>query len=368
MVWLDRGGSYVGLFEAPFLRCHLPMRRATGPRVASQGELLFEAASHSAAARAALINLSRGGLCARGALPSRLAETGPARDSVQRVALGLCDGRPPLSVSAQLAWVQAGQRLGEDAWSFGLRFVDLSEDDCARLDAVVDSAGPPKASAGDALRVRLDNGTVLRTTIDQLDERGALLGAELPWLRLDADLGVELDGEWQGARASFIGLELTGEGVARLRLGLSFTGEPRAREITLPYFTTGALRGQPAISAHAVEKKRAEQPATEPEAEAAVRPDASPSTELRASWRRPRVIAAAAAAVGALAIIVAVSLHHHASPVAGGPSPSAMPAAAIATPTVASTAPAATAAAPAKAEASKPNKAPRSRIRRKRAR
>jgi hypothetical protein len=193
-----------------------------------------------------------------------------------------------------------------------------------------------------------------------------LLGAELPWLRLDADLGVELDGEWQGARASFIGLELTGEGVARLRLGLSFTGEPRGREITLPYFTTGALRGQPAIGAHAVEKKQAEQPATEPEAEAAVRPDASP--ELRASWRRPRVIAAAAAALGALAIIVAVSLDHHASPVAGGPTPSAMPAAAIATPTVASTAPAATAAAPSKAEASKPNKAPRSRIRRKRSR
>ncbi len=200
--------------------------------------------NYGAAARAALVNLSSGGLCARGALPARLAEGGPARDTVQRVALGLCDGRPPMSVGARLAWVRAG----DEAWSFGLRFVDIDDGDRQRLDAVVEAASVSSFSGSNALRLRLEDGTILRASVDQLDDGGALVGAELPWLKMDSDLGVEIDGQWRSSRTNFIDLEVTPAGVARLRVGLSFqpTSSPRAerREITLPYFSTLEARAE----------------------------------------------------------------------------------------------------------------------------
>jgi hypothetical protein len=212
------------------------MRRSPQPRVRSSGEVLFDAQ------RAQLLNLSRGGLCARGELPQRLGDSVEQRPEV-RVALGLLDGRPPILAQAKLAWVRRG-RDGENAPTIGMSFVDVSGDDQQRLDAAIAarvSDTPEPAMAEEPrgeLRLRLADGATLRLSADSIDDRGLLVGAELPWLRVGARFEAEIDGVWRAARSSWVGLDVAPSGAARLRMRLELVTEEK-REITRPYFFTG---------------------------------------------------------------------------------------------------------------------------------
>ena len=108
------------------------------------------------------------------------------------MTLTLLDGATPLTARARVAWVRDEDR------SFGMCFVDLAGDARARLAAVV--GGEPHTSrhaTPRTLRLRLDGGPALRAQVEVLDERGAILGAELPWLRLGGLATTELDGREQ---------------------------------------------------------------------------------------------------------------------------------------------------------------------------
>src|SRR5687768_7770597 len=161
------------------------MRRSLEPRVPSAGELLFEVGGMPV--RAQLVNVSRGGLCARGDLSQRVLDA-VRSDPALPIALGLLDGTPPIQGSATLVWA-AERDDGVDGPPFGLRFIDLSADDRARLDAAISARGEPAAREASRpprgpLRLRLADGQVLRTEVTELDHDGAMLCAELPWLRV----------------------------------------------------------------------------------------------------------------------------------------------------------------------------------------
>ena len=197
--------------------------------------------------RAQLVNLSHGGLCARGVLPPRLRDGIEQRPGVLKIAVGLQDGTAPITAEAKLAWVNEAAHEAEP--SFGLCFVDLSGEDQARLDAAILARleEPPTVAPHNALRLRLASGPVLRAEADSVDATGALIGAELPWLRVGAELDAEIDGDWIPARASWIGLDVAPSGIARLRMRIAFVPRGRAterREVTLPYFSTEAARAE----------------------------------------------------------------------------------------------------------------------------
>jgi hypothetical protein len=212
------------------------MRRSAQPRVRSQGEVLFE----SPALRAQLVNLSRGGLCARGELPPRLADSLEQRPEVLRVAFGLLDGRPPISAQVKLAWVRSSD---EAEATFGLTFIGVHDDDRTRLDAAIaarlsDDPEPSMTSQPQGeLRLRLPSGPVLRAEADSIDGNGVLIGAELPWLRLGSRLEAEIDGVWRAATATWVGLDIAPSDAARLRMRLEFElAAGGRRDNTLPYF------------------------------------------------------------------------------------------------------------------------------------
>jgi hypothetical protein len=214
------------------------MRRSAQPRVRSQGEVLFEAP----ALRAQLVNLSLGGLCARGELPTRLADSAARRPEALRVTLGLLDGRPPIAANAKFAWVHNSDSA-EAQHTFGLCFVDVNDDDRARLDEAIaarqtDDPEPSMTSQPQGeLRLRLPSGPVLRAEADSIDGNGVLVGAELPWLRIGSRLEVEVDGVWRAAHATWVGLDTAPSGAARLRMRLEFEPELGNRhDSTLPYF------------------------------------------------------------------------------------------------------------------------------------
>jgi hypothetical protein len=75
---------------------------------------------------------------------------------------------------------------------------------------------------------------VLRTVAESIDEDSALLGAELPWLRIGESLQAEIDGEWIDASPMSIALDVDDAGTPRLRLRVALS-RPR-RDTTLPYF------------------------------------------------------------------------------------------------------------------------------------
>ena len=215
--------------------------------MASQGEILVEAGAPNATARASLLNFSRGGLCARGALPeplgsARQTDSLERRDDVLRIALGLLDGTPLIWASAKLAWRAIDPSDPEHTLTFGLRFVDLSDGDRQLLDAAIETRD--RAAAATGMRLRLSGGAVLRTTVESQEDGGALLGAELPWLRVGADMEAELDGRWIAARASWIGLDTSPSGAARLRMRVVFQPDPAPRrDATLTHFSTPAAAG-----------------------------------------------------------------------------------------------------------------------------
>ncbi len=211
---------------------------------------MFDAGTRGAPSkRAAIVNLSRGGVCARGLLP-----VGPGASdegALIRVALGFADGTPPVAADARVAWVEPPRRAADEACTFGLCFVDLANEDKARIAAAVAARedAPVAPAASKEVRLRLDDGPTLRAQADSIDETGAIIGAELPWLRLGAEAEGELDGARFEGRIAWIGLDVTAAGVARLQLRLAFAagttiGKPERRDSTLPYFSTEAARAE----------------------------------------------------------------------------------------------------------------------------
>jgi len=230
------------------------MRRSLEPRVRSQGEILFQTDGRGAGLRATIVNVSAGGVCARGVLPE--GEKRGDETTQLGVTLSLEDGAPPVAARAKVAWVAPPQRPGDrdEARTFGLSFVDLSGDARERLGAVVGAEESANAqAAARAIRLRLDGGPALRAEAEAVDERGAILGAELPWLRLGGGASTEIDGRELSGRIDWVGMDVSPTGAARLRIRIAFSPEPRERrDSTLPYFSTDPQRERAAPIAAAI--------------------------------------------------------------------------------------------------------------------
>lgn len=231
-----RRGRFAPLREASFLRLTGTMRRSAEPRVAARGEVLFQAPDLREAAR--IVNLSRGGVCVCGALPS-------SQEAPWSITLGLQDGREPIRATARLAWVAEPGGAESQARTFGLCFTQLDAADRARLDAqVAVPAVPQRIDDPRPVRLRLDGGPVLRATTESIDDHHAVVSAELPWLRVQAAVEAELDDRTAEGRVAWVGVEQTPTGSTRLRLRLELTDRGATstrRDQTLPYFSTEAL-------------------------------------------------------------------------------------------------------------------------------
>ena len=169
--------------------------------------------------------------------------------AVLQLALGFADGTPPVAAAARVAWVAEPCSTGDDARTFGLCFVDVPTQIRERLEAAVDARQEapvePPVPEQDA-RVRLDHGPVLRAKAESYTSTGAIIGAELPWLRLGAAAQGELGGASFHGRISWVGLDVAASGVARLRVRIAFDADAAGerRDVTLPYFSTEAARAE----------------------------------------------------------------------------------------------------------------------------
>jgi hypothetical protein len=157
--------------------------------------------------------------------------------------------------------------------------VELANEDRERLSAAVAAREDAPALAPAALReakLRIDDGPTLRARAESTDASGAVIGADLPWLRLGAQISGEVDGQTFQGRIAWVGLDVSAAGIARLQLRLAFDagrglGKGERRDITLPYFSTEAARAElnepapdpaPAQVAWYEERSRAVSPVT----------------------------------------------------------------------------------------------------------
>ena len=244
---------------------------------------------------ARIVNLSRGGVCARGPLPA-VAEGQPLR-----IELGLPGGVAPIAAGARIAWVAPRAKDGDDP-TFGLCFVELDAADRARLDAEVAMPQPHERNESTrAVRLRLDGGPVLRATAESVGEHCAVVSAELPWLRVHSTVEAELEGRAATGRVAWVGMELTPSGGTRLRMRLELTdrGAPKRRDQTLNYFSSDVERA-PQVEDTTVTRKT--------KAPSRTYPSAKFAALVRTGFRRRAYMAVLRVAVAALALSATVMI------------------------------------------------------------
>lgn len=201
------------------------MRSVDAPRVAHDATVEIEAGG-----RARAVNLSTGGIY--------VAAEQPLDPGAQvHLKVNLRDGASPVDVEGEVVWRAGG--------GMALRFVGLDDVARGRIQRVVQKREATQFGRRD-VRIHLPAlNAPLRATARDLTERGVMLEAELPWLRLGSPVTTELSADRAcDGRVQWIGLDVTRAGSARLRIfvdlaeavaeGLEPASEPPPSEAFLP--------------------------------------------------------------------------------------------------------------------------------------
>ncbi len=183
------------------------MRSVNAPRVAHDATVEF-GEGH----RARAVNLSTGGIF--------ITAADESLDPGAQVHLkvNLRDGASPLDVEAQV--------LRRADGGMALRFVELDDVGKRRIQRLVQKREPTQFGKRD-VRIHLPSlSAPLRASARDLTERGVMIEAELPWLRLGSQVTTELSSDRAcDGRVQWIGLDVTRSGSARLRIFVDLTEE-----------------------------------------------------------------------------------------------------------------------------------------------
>lgn len=182
------------------------MRSVNAPRVAHDATVEF-GEGH----RARAVNLSTGGI---------FIAANESLDPGAQVHLkvNLRDGASPLDVDAQV--------LRRADGGMALQFVELDDVAKRRIQRLVQKREPTQFGKRD-VRIHLPSlSAPLRASARDLTERGVMIEAELPWLRLGSQVTTELSSDRAcDGRVQWIGLDVTRSGSARLRIFVDLTEE-----------------------------------------------------------------------------------------------------------------------------------------------
>lgn len=182
------------------------MRSVNAPRVAHDATVEI-GEGH----RARAINLSTGGIF--------IAADEPLDPGAQvHLKVNLRDGAAPLDVEAQV--------LRHADGGMALRFIELDDVAKRRIQRLVQKREPTQFGKRD-VRIHLPSlSAPLRASARDLTERGVMIEAELPWLRLGSQVTTELSADRAcDGRVQWIGLDVTRSGSARLRIFVDLTEE-----------------------------------------------------------------------------------------------------------------------------------------------
>ena len=182
------------------------MRSVNAPRVPHDATVEI---GHGGKARA--VNLSTGGIFISAAEPLDLG-------AEVHLKVNLKDGASPLDVNATV--------LRRADGGMALRFVDLDDMAKRRIQRLVQKREPTQFGKRD-VRIHLPSlSAPLRASARDLTERGVMIEAELPWLRLGSQVTTELSSDRAcDGRVQWIGLDVTRSGSARLRIFVDLTEE-----------------------------------------------------------------------------------------------------------------------------------------------
>ncbi|HEX4354560.1 MAG TPA: PilZ domain-containing protein [Polyangiales bacterium] len=190
------------------------MRSVDAPRVAHDATVQF-----GNGGRARSVNLST-----RGILVS--AETPLELGAQIRMKVNLRDGSEPLDVG--------GEVVRHQDEGMAVRFVDLGDPDRERIQRLVQKREPTLFGRRD-VRIHLPAlSAPLRASARDLSDRGVMIEAELPWLKLGSQVTTELSPERAcDGRVQWIGLDVTRGGAARLRIFVDLN-EDTTNEVVRP--------------------------------------------------------------------------------------------------------------------------------------
>lgn len=132
--------------------------------------------------------------------------------------VNLRDGASPLDVEAEV--------LRRADGGMALRFLELDDMAKRRIQRLVQKREPTQFGKRD-VRIHLPSlSAPLRASARDLTERGVMIEAELPWLRLGSQVTTELSSDRAcDGRVQWIGLDVTRSGSARLRIFVDLTEE-----------------------------------------------------------------------------------------------------------------------------------------------
>ncbi len=190
------------------------MRSVNAPRVAHDATVEL-----GEGRRVRAVNLSMGGIFVAA------DETLSPGEQVH-LKVNLRDGAQPLDADAEVVWrADSGMAL---------RFVGLDDVAKKRIQRLVHKREPTQFGKRD-VRIHLPAlPAPLRASARDLTERGVMIEAELPWLRLGSPVTTELSPERAcDGRVQWIGLDVTRAGSARLRIFVDLTDE-KAEGASLP--------------------------------------------------------------------------------------------------------------------------------------
>jgi Tfp pilus assembly protein PilZ len=187
------------------------MRSVHAPRVLHDATVELDS---GAVARA--INLSVGGIF--------VAADAPLEPGAHiRMKVNLLDGKAPVAVDGEVVW--------KADHGMALRFLGLDDQARLRIQQLVKKREHTIVARRD-VRIHLPSlSAPLRASARDLSERGIMVEAELPWLRLGSPVTTELSPDRAAdGRVQWIGLDVTRSGAARLRifvdLAESIAGDP----------------------------------------------------------------------------------------------------------------------------------------------
>src|SRR5690242_9203288 len=166
------------------------MRSLEAPRVPHDATVEF-----GTGARARAVNLSVGGIF--------VAAEAPLDPGAQlRLKVNLRDGSAPLDVAGEVVW--------RAARGMAVRFLGLDEDSRLRIQHVVKRRETTSLGKRD-VRIHLPSlNAPLRASARDMSDRGVMVEAELPWLRLGSQVTTELSPDRAcDGRVQWIGLDVT---------------------------------------------------------------------------------------------------------------------------------------------------------------
>jgi hypothetical protein len=188
------------------------MRSVDAPRVSHDASVEI-----GVGGRARAVNLSTGGIFVKADEP---LDPG----ALVHLRVDLRDGASPVDVDGEVVWRANG--------GMALRFLELDELARRRIQRLVQKREPTISSRRD-VRIHLPSlPSPLRATARDMTERGIMIEAELPWLRLGSPVTTELSPERAcDGHVQWIGLDVTRAGSARLRVFIDLgeeggVGEP----------------------------------------------------------------------------------------------------------------------------------------------